>query len=187
MWARNKIEVVPCECLLLKLLIYIHLSKSQTINTDIIMVICFRLCNGLCNISSPPGGAFTFRSVPVLRRSWGDSDFFRCTSDISRQDCKDLPRVEYDGHDPWLPCGREWWSGPGSGWPVPASPAPEPGQWRTDFLPFHVSVPIGECIIFCNVIVAKLMLKNLYFTDFQKCFVILLYWKEQLLLPVVIW
>ncbi|XP_016344334.1 uncharacterized protein LOC107690489 [Sinocyclocheilus anshuiensis] len=28
-----------------------------------------RLCNGLCNLSSPPGGAFTFRSVPVLRRS----------------------------------------------------------------------------------------------------------------------
>lgn len=120
---------------------WIYMSKGVgTSFKDWLMIVSllfFRLCNGLCNISSPPGGAFTFRSVPVLHRSWGETDFFWCASDISRQDCKDLPRVEYDGHDPWLPCGREWRSGPGSGWPVPATLAPEPGQcsiWNSPFL-----------------------------------------------------
>lgn len=87
----------------------------------------FRLCNGLCISVS------TFSCVLLLYQSRGGSDFIPCTSDISRQDCKDLPCVEYDCHDPWLPHGGEWKSGarPSSGRSVSAPTAPKSGQCHT--------------------------------------------------------
>lgn len=90
----------------------------------------YRLCNGLCVSAS------TFSCVPLLYQSRGGSDFIPCASDISRQDCKDLPCVEYDCHDPWLPHGGEWKSGagPSSGRSVSAPTAPKPGQCCTSCL-----------------------------------------------------
>lgn len=87
----------------------------------------FRLCNGLCISAS------TFSCVPLLYQSRGGSDFVPCASDLSRQDCKDLPRVEYDCHDPWLPHGgeRKSGAGPSSGRSVSTPTPPKPGQCHT--------------------------------------------------------